>query len=198
MQSASPFWLWDVVISLSWHLCTSSADIWASAFCNLYVEIIRKQLTQASVIVIALTSADTISVFANSLHLIRARTIVWVLPFTTLSPVWIGCRWWWGAVCRYRCGSWCPGNCWSWCDGGSRAGSWCPGSCWSLCDGGNRAANEASIPWTCSREMREMVLQNWEIVRKYDGYPVKRTFKHDTCNFLYNYINQFNQENGTI
>ena len=150
--------LWNAVITLSWHLCTSSVDIWASAYCTWSVEIIRKQLTQASVIVVALTSADAISVFANSLHSgILATTIVWVLPFITLLPVWIGCRWWWGAVCRYRCESWCPGSCWSWCDGGSRAGSWCTGSCWSLRHGSNRAATEVSIPWTCSREMRKMV-----------------------------------------
>ena len=41
------------------------------------MEIIRKQLTQAGVIVVALTSADAISVFANSLHSgILASTIV--------------------------------------------------------------------------------------------------------------------------
>ena len=58
------------------------------------VEIIRKQLTQASFIVVALISADAISLFANNLHVVTLATIVRVLPVITLALVWIECRPW--------------------------------------------------------------------------------------------------------
>ena len=58
------------------------------------METIRKQLTQASFIVVALISADAISLFANNVHVVTLATIVKALPVITLALVWIECRCW--------------------------------------------------------------------------------------------------------
>ena len=49
-----------------------------------------------------------------------------------------------------------------------------------------------------AKEKCENSLVKSKIDRKYDVNLDKRTFKHDTCNFLYNHTNQFNQKNSTI